>query len=97
MVTKLLKVVSKTEPVYVQSKKQEGGQLAKSYVRLKELGGDFTDEYYCAAFGETATQKLEQNELVVVALRFQTHEVNGAIYQDVVAQEILKVNDVKAF
>ena len=93
MVTKLLKVVSKTEPVYVQSKKQEGGQLAKSYVRLKELGGDFTDEYYCAAFGETATQKLEQNELVVVALRFQTHEVNGAMYQEVVVNDVVKLQN----
>ena len=51
MVTKLLKVVAQTEPVYVPSRKAEGGQLAKSMIRLKELGGEYEDEYICAMFG----------------------------------------------
>ena len=99
MQTMILKVVSKTEPVFVQSKKQENGQLAKCYVRLKDVGGEFADEFYAVAFGENAKLKLEQGELVAVSLRFGTHENsdNKAIYQDVVVQGIEKLNDVKAF
>ena len=95
MQTMILKVVSKTEPVFVQSKKQENGQLAKCYVRLKDVGSEFADEFYAVAFGENAKLKLEQGELVAVSLRFGTHENsdNKAIYQDVVIQGIEKLND----
>ena len=41
----ICKVVAQTEPVYVPSKKQDTGQLAKSMIKLKELGGDYEDEY----------------------------------------------------
>ena len=54
MVTKILKVVGQTGVTYVPSKKQENGQLAKSMIRLKELGGDYEDEYICAMFGNLA-------------------------------------------
>ena len=99
MITEIFKVVSQTEPVYVQSKKQDGGQLAKCNVHLKGIGGDYAEEFYTVAFGENATQKLEQGELVAVSLRFGTHvnNDNGAVYQDVVAQGIVKLNEVKAF
>ena len=99
MITEIFKVVSQTEPVYVQSKKQDGGQLAKCNVHLKGIGGDYAEEFYAVVFGENATQKLEQGELVAVSLRFGTHvnNDNGAVYQDVVAQGIVKINEVKAF
>ena len=84
MTTKLLKVVAQTEPVYVPSKKQSDGQLAKSMIRLKELGGDFGDEYICAMFGNLALCKFAPGSLVAAALRFQTHEQ----YQDIVAGDI---------
>ena len=63
------------------------------------IGGDYAEEFYAVAFGENATQKLEQGELVAVNLRFSTHvnNDNGAIYQDVVAQGIQKLNEVKTF
>ena len=48
METKILKVVAQTEVTYVPSKKQENGQLAKCYIRLRELGGDYENEYLCA-------------------------------------------------
>ena len=37
METKILKVTGQGDPMMVPSKKQEGGQLAKCYIRLKEL------------------------------------------------------------
>ena len=39
METKIFKVVSQSDVTYIPSTKQEGGQLAKSVIRLKELGG----------------------------------------------------------
>ena len=91
MVTKILKVVAQTEAVYVPSKKQDNGQLAKSMIRLKELGGDYEDEYQCAMLGNLALCKFEAGQTVVACLRFQTHESNGTFYQDIVVNEIVKI------
>ena len=88
MTTKILKVIAQGEPMYVQSKKSENGQLAKCYVRLKEMGGDYEDEYLCAMYGNLALCKFTPEKLVAAALRFQTHESNGAFYQDIVASEV---------
>ena len=92
MQTKILKVVAQGEVVYVPSKKQESGQLAKCMIRLKELGGDYEDEYICAMFGNLALCKFAEGKTVVASLRFQTHESQGAFFQDVVAQDIITVN-----
>ena len=92
MVTKILKVVAQGEPVYVPSKKQENGQLAKCMIRLKELGGDYEDEYICVMFGNLALCKFAEGKTVVASLRFQTHESNGSYFQDVVANDIISVN-----
>ena len=91
MVTKILKVVAQTEPVFVPSKKSNSGQLAKSMIRLKELGGDYEDEYICAMFGDLALCKFAVGKTVIASLRFQTHEANGSFFQDVVANEIQNI------
>ena len=92
MKTIIAKVIAQTEPVYVQSKKSENGQLAKSYIRLRELGGDYEDEYNCTMFGNLAECKFAVGKTVVASLRFQTHESNGAYYQDIVANDIQPLN-----
>jgi hypothetical protein len=92
MQTKICKVISQTEPVYVASKKSENGQLAKCYIRLRELGGDFEDEYQCALLGNIALCKFDVGKTVVAVLRFSTHEANGTFYQDIVAQDIVPIN-----
>lgn len=104
MQTKICKVISQTEPVYVASKKSENGQLAKCYIRLRELGGEFEDEYQCTLLGNIALCKFSVGKTVVAALRFSTHEArsategdacqskNGTFYQDIVAQDIVPIN-----
>ena len=92
MKTLILRVVAHSDVLYVPSKKQEGGQLAKCLIRLKELGGQYEDEYLCALFGNLATCKFAEGELVAVALRFQTHETNGQFFQDIVANDIVRLN-----
>jgi hypothetical protein len=93
MKTIIAKVISQTEPTYVPSKKQESGQLAKSYIRLRELGGDYEDEYNCTMFGNLAECKFAVGKTVVASLRFQTHESNGSYFQDVVANEIVTLQN----
>ena len=92
MQTKICKVIAQTEPTYVQSKKSENGQLAKCYIRLRELGGDYEDEYQCALLGNIALCKFATGKTVVATLRFTTHEANGAYYQDIVATDIVPIN-----
>lgn len=92
MQTKICKVIAQTEPVYVTSKKTEGGQMAKCYIRLRELGGDYEDEYQCALLGNIAQCKFPIGKTVVAVLRFTTHEVNGVYYQDIVANDIVLIN-----
>lgn len=92
MQTKICKVIAQTEPVYVQSKKTESGQLAKCYIRLRELGGDYDDEYQCTLLGNLALCQFQPGKTVAANLRFSTHESNGAWYQDIVANEIVEIN-----
>ena len=91
MVTKIMKVLAQGEPVYVPSKKTENGQMAKCMIRLKELGGDYEDEYICSMYGNLALCKFDKGNVVVVSLRFTTHESHGNYYQDVMANDIVKL------
>ena len=92
MQTKICKVIAQTDPVYVQSRKAENGQIAKSYLRLRELGGDYEDEYQCTLLGNIALCRFQPGKTVAASLRFSTHENNGAWYQDIVANDIVEMN-----
>ena len=88
-----MKVVSQSDATYIPSTKQEGGQLAKCIIRLKEFGGGkFGNEYACTMFGNLALCRFAEGELVAASLRFSVHEVNGSLYQDVVCNEMVKLN-----
>jgi len=95
MQTNFFRVVSQGDVTYVNSSKQEGGQLAKCMIRLKEFGGGkFGNEYVCTLFGNLAQCKFSEGDLVVASLRFQVHEVNGAVYQEVIVNDVVKINKV---
>ena len=95
MKTEFFRVVSQGDVTYIPSAKQEGGQLAKSVIRLKEFGGGkFGNEYTCTVFGNLAQCRFYENDLVVASLRFQVHEVNGTVYQEVIANDVVKINKV---
>ena len=92
---KILKVVSQGTVSYIPSTKQEGGQLAKCIIRLREFGGGkFGNEYACTMFGNLAQCRFSEGDLVVASLRFQVHEVNGTVYQEVIANDVVKLNKV---
>jgi len=95
MQTNIYYVVSQQAVSYVASQKAEGGQLAKCVIRLKEFGGSkYGNEYACTMFGSLAQCKFNEGDLVVASLRFQVHEVNGAVYQEVVANDVVKLSKV---
>ena len=92
MIGNIFKVVTQQAVSYIPSTKQEGGQLAKSVIRLRELGtGKFGNEYACTLFGNLAMCKFYENDLVAASLRFQVHEVNGILYQEIIANDIVKL------
>jgi len=93
METLILKVVSQGTVSYIPSQKQEGGQLAKCMIRLKELGGSkFGNEFVCSMFGNLAQCRFYEGDLVAASLRFSVHEVNCNCFQDVTAYDIVKLN-----
>jgi hypothetical protein len=95
MQTNIYYVVSQGDVTYITSTKQEGGQLAKCIIRLKEFGGGkFGNEYACTMFGNLAQCKFYEGDLVVASLRFQVHEVNGTVYQEVIANDVVKLSKV---
>lgn len=95
MGTTVFRVVSQGVVSYIPSTKQEGGQLAKCVIRLKEFGGSkFGNEYACTMFGNLAQCRFFEGDLVVASLRFQVHEVNGAMYQEIIANDVVKLDTV---
>lgn len=93
MMTIILRVVSQGDVTYVASQKADGGQLAKCIIRLKEFGsGKFGDEYICTMFGNLAQCKFNEGDLVLASLRFQVHEVNGSVYSEIIANDIVPIN-----
>lgn len=94
MKTIISHVVSQGDVTYVASQKAEGGQLARCMIRLKEFGsGKFGDEYVCTMFGNLAQCRFAEGELVAASLRFQVHEVNGAVYQEVIANDVVSLKN----
>ena len=89
---KFFRVIAQSEPFAVQSQKAEGGQISKCNIVLQELGGKFENSYVATILGEQANMHFVKNELVVASLRFSTREYNGQVYQDIVVNEIIKIN-----
>lgn len=93
MRTNIFRVVSQSDVTYVPSTKEENGQLAKCVIKLREFGGSkFGDEYVCTLFGNLAQCRFAEGDVVAASLRFQVHEVNGNCYQEIVANDVVKLN-----
>ena len=92
MRTRILKVVSQTEPVYVPSESNTDGVLPKCEIRLKEPGGTYEEEYICVMYGNLALLKFYEGDLVIASLRFRVHEKNDVVYQNVKVCDIHKLS-----
>ena len=85
------RVQAQSETFSVPSQKAEGGQISKCNIVLQELGGKFENSYVVTVLGEQAKIRFTKDELVIASLRFSTREYNGQVYQDIVANEIVKL------
>ena len=86
------RVVAQGEPLFVPSQKADGGQLQKCNVVLQEIGGKYGNCYVATLFGEQASIRFTKDELVAASLRFSIREYNGQVYQDIVVNEIIRLN-----
>ena len=93
MEIRILKVVRQGEAFSVQSSKQESGVIQKCNIVLKELGGKFENEYVCAMLGNLAASRFYEGNVVLATLRFSTHEYQGQTFQEILATELVKVNN----
>ena len=89
---KFFRIQAQSETFLVPSQKAEGGQLPKCNIVLQELGGKYENSYVASILGEQAKTRFAKDDLVVAALRFSTREYNGQVYQDIVVNEIVKIN-----
>lgn len=91
MSTMILRVKRCGAMTTVQSEKSENGVLQKRMLVLQELGGKYANSYAVIALGNLATIEWDENQLVAADLRFQTHEYNGQVFMDVIANEMVKL------
>ena len=91
---KIFRVVRQGEAFSVQSLKAEAGSLQKCNIVLRELGGGkFENEYVCAMLGSLASCRFYEGDVVVATLRFSTHDYQGQTFQEVLATDIVKLNN----
>jgi hypothetical protein len=90
----IFKVVSQSEVIKVPSQKSETGHIYKSIIVLQEIGGKYGNTFVAALLGQSAQIKFYENDIVTAALHFSVHEHNGQTYQDVVVDEIIKLNSI---
>ncbi len=91
METKVLKVVKCGELFSVKSEKAEGGSLNKRNMVLQELGGKYENQYAASTLGELAKKDVNEGDLVVATMRFQSREYNGQAFQDITITELYKI------
>ena len=88
----IYKVVSQTEPIAVQSQKAENGQTSKCSIVLQEINGRYSDTMMATMLGKDATLRFYEGDVVYASLRFTVREYNGQNYQDIVVNDIIKIN-----
>jgi prophage antirepressor-like protein len=88
----IFKVTAQSDVFSVSSQKAAGGQISKCNIVLRELGGKYENTYLATMLGEQANIRFVKDDLVVAALRFSTREYNGQVFQDIVVNEIIKIN-----
>ena len=87
METKILRVVRQGEAFSVHS-------IQKCNIVLRELGGSkFENEFVCAMLGNLAACKFYEGDVVAATLRFSTHEYQGQVFQEILATDIVKLNN----
>lgn len=93
----ILIVVAQSAIANVPSSKSVGDSVRMCMLKLKELGTEYAPSYAVKLFPPWSNQQYQPGELVAVSLRFKATEnpSTGQMYQDVIAEEIVKINNIK--
>lgn len=91
METKIMRVMLQGETILVDSQKSQDGKLAKCNIVLQDFGGKYEDQFAAVLLGQNAQLRFCANDLVAAKLRFQTHEYQGQVFQDILVQDIRKL------
>lgn len=78
----------------VASQKSATGTMGMRTLQLRELGGgQWPNTFAVKLFGSQAQQEYSQGEIVAACLRFRTttNQMTGHLFQDVIAEEIVKL------
>ena len=86
-------IVSVSPLTQVASSKTSTGTMGMRSIVLRELGGQWTNTYAVKVFGSQAEQHVSTGDIVAASLRFRhsTNQMTGHLFQDVIAEEIVKL------
>ena len=90
---KILRVMKCGEAFSVKSEKAESGTIQKRNLVLQEIGGKYEDQYAVSTYGNLAACVFSEGEIVYAALRFQARDYNGQTFQDITANDIVKLKN----
>lgn len=88
---KCLKVKSQSQPVQVQSQREESGQTLMSTLLATEIHPEPGQQFSIALFGKRAEVQYKEGDLLLAALNFQIRQGSAGTYQAVYAEELIKV------
>lgn len=78
----------------VASSKTTTGTMGMRTIVMRELGGKWANTYAAKVFTPQAEGQYSTGDIVAASLRFRvsTNQMSGQTYQDVVAEEIVKLS-----
>ena len=83
-------MVQQGEAFAVQSQNAGGGQLMKCNIILQEMGGKYENQYVAVMLGNLAQCRFYPGDVVAATLRFNTHQFEDRVFQDVLVTDLYK-------
>lgn len=92
--TNIFIIVSVSPLQQVASSKSPSGTTGVRTILMRELGGQWAPSYAVKVFSPQAEGQYSTGDIVAASLRFRhsTNQMSGQTYQDVVAEEIVKLS-----
>lgn len=91
---RIVRVMGQTPIKTVPSKFDGNGERKMSTIMAQEPGTRWADSFAITLFGDLAEQTFSNGELVMVAMKFSARENGEHIFQDIVAEELIRVNQL---
>lgn len=92
--TNIFIILSVSPLQQVASQKSASGTMGMRTIVMRELGGQWAPSYAAKVFSPQAEGQYSAGDIVAASLRFRhtTNQMSGQTYQDVVAEEIVKLS-----